>query len=73
MAKIESITITTARKVVANYCTREVGFTVTVTPAEGENAREVTQRWTRGLQDLCDQELGDAGQPESFRGSRPNA
>lgn len=73
MAQIESLIITAARKVSANYNTRDVGFTVTVTPGPADDPRVLTQRWTRALQDLCDQELGDVDSPASFAHSRSAA
>ena len=73
MAKIETITVSATRKVSANYNTREVGASVTLTPEADENPKTLTQTWSRRLQALCDQELGDVGQPASFSGGRTSA
>lgn len=66
MAHVEALVITASRKVSANYCTREAGFTVTLRPEEGEDAKALLTQWTRKLQWLTDQALGDQGEPASF-------
>lgn len=71
MAQVETLTITASRKTVANYQTREAGYSVTVRLDAGEDPRTVIQTWTTRLQQCVDRALGDEGQPGSFAGTRP--
>lgn len=76
MAHVEALVITASRKVSANYCTREAGYTATVRPEEGEDPKALLLAWSRKLQWLTDQALGDQGSPQSYAATtalRPDA
>ena len=69
MAIVKTITATAERKS-DDYCKRVIGLGLEVTLEEGDDPKAVLQTWTRRLQFLCDQELGDQDHSGSFRGAR---
>ena len=72
MPKITQLNISAGRKAVVRYCTREVNYGVVIELEEGDDARQTLETWTRKLQFLCDQELGDMHGPDSFQTTKKN-
>lgn len=67
MPKVQQITVRARRSLSANYCTREVEFEAVVELSDGDNPAEVARKYSRHLQQMCDQELGDAASPHAFQ------
>lgn len=73
MPRIASVSVTAGRKIVERYCTRETAVVVNLelTPEDQTDDERIIRETIRGLQDLVDEELGDAHSANSFRHNRP--